>query len=251
MDRFPSEFVDLLNRRGRRLFHDLPHLETLIAKRRTPIVILDDVLDADVVRDCIRLLDEGMYPHLRRMHTPVPREALAGMKKNYQEELPKTVKVRTATFNAPKSKVLAAAREIGLAEMMASSSMLRLAQAASKPALRSDWWARQVICYEAGDYSGPHNDHHPENAAERNGFALRPRRGATFAMAPEYLDIPPRNRAPRRYPSSDKALFKPSRSSLSGGRRAAHLRDRNGSGRDCSACMALAGRRCPARGRRV
>ena len=170
MDRFPSEFVDLLNRRGRRLFHDLPHLETLIAKRRTPIVILDDVLDADVVRDCIRLLDEGMYPHLRRMHTPVPREALAGMKKNYQEELPKTVKVRTATFNAPKSKVLAAARQIGLAEMMASSSMLRLAQAASKPALRSDWWARQVICYEAGDYSGPHNDHHPENAAERNGF---------------------------------------------------------------------------------
>ena len=170
MDRFPSEFADLLNKRGRRLFRDLPHLESLIAKRQTPIVVLDDILDEDVVRDCIRLLDEGMYPHLRRMHTPVPREALTGMKNNYQEELPKTVKVKTTTLNSRTSKALDAAKNIGLADMMASSSMLRLAQAASKPPLRSDWWARQVICYEAGDYSGPHNDHHPENEAECNGF---------------------------------------------------------------------------------
>ena len=113
MDRFPSEFADLLNRRGRRLFDDLPHLETLIAKRQTPIVVLDNVLDEDVARDCIRLLDEGMYPHLKRLYRPVPREALTGMKENYEEELPKTVKVRTATFHSPKSKVLEAARAIG------------------------------------------------------------------------------------------------------------------------------------------
>ena len=31
-------------------------------------------------------------------------------------------------------------------------------------------WGRQVICYGPGDYSGPHNDHHPESAAARNGF---------------------------------------------------------------------------------
>jgi len=170
MDRFPSEFADLLNKRGRRLFRDLPHLESLIAKRQTPIVVLDDIIDEDVVRDCIRLLDAGMYPHLRRMHTPVPREALTGMKENYQEELPKTVKVKTTTLNSRTSKALDAAKAIGLADMMASSSMLRLAQSASKPPLRRDWWARQVICYEAGDYSGPHNDHHPENEAECNGF---------------------------------------------------------------------------------
>ena len=30
--------------------------------------------------------------------------------------------------------------------------------------LRRDDWGRQVICYEQGDYSGPHNDHHPEDA---------------------------------------------------------------------------------------
>src|SRR5437660_1229172 len=30
--------------------------------------------------------------------------------------------------------------------------------------------ARQVICYQAGDYSGPHNDHHPEDEGTCNGF---------------------------------------------------------------------------------
>ena len=34
-------------------------------------------------------------------------------------------------------------------------------------------WGRQVICYETGDYSGPHNDHHPQNEDERNGCWIR------------------------------------------------------------------------------
>jgi hypothetical protein len=170
MDRFPSDVADLLNARGRRLLADAPQLEKLIAARRTPIVVLDGIIDDGVARDCIRLLDEALYPHLRRMHREVSREALVEMTENYEEALPKTVRVKTATFNTRKSKVLDAAREIGLAEMMASKSMLRLVQSVSKPKLRSNDWGRQVICYETGGYSGPHNDHHPQNEDERNGF---------------------------------------------------------------------------------
>jgi len=170
MDRFPAEMEDLLNRRGRRLLADPPQLETLIAGRRTPIVFFKDVIDADVARDCIRLLDEGLYPRLRRMHYPIPDEALTGLKENYTEALPKTMRVRTATFSSRASRVLAAARQIGLADMMASKSFLRLAQAVTSAPLARKDWGRQAICYEAGDYSGPHNDHHPENDGERNGF---------------------------------------------------------------------------------
>ena len=54
--------------------------------------------------------------------------------------------------------------------MMLSRSFRAAAQNTTRPPLREDWWARQVICYEPGDYSGPHNDHHPENADTRNGF---------------------------------------------------------------------------------
>jgi len=170
MDRFPAELGDLLNARGRRLLRDAPRLEELMRKRRTPIVVLDDVMDDGVARECIRLLDEAMYPYLRRMHTPIPRTALTGMKANYSEKLPKTVRVKTATFNSSKSRVLEAARQCGLASMMWSKSFLGVAQRASVPKLRGDYWGCQVICYENGDYSGPHNDHHPERDETKNGF---------------------------------------------------------------------------------
>lgn len=170
MDRFPEEFDDLLNARGRRLLRDVPQLETLLAKRQTPIVILDDIMDDGVARECIGLLDEAMYPYLKRMHSPIPRTALTEMKENYTDKLPKTVRVKTVTFNSPRSKVLDAARQCGLASLMWSKSFLNLAQRATTPPLRTDYWARQVICYEHGDYSGPHNDHHPEREEARNGF---------------------------------------------------------------------------------
>jgi hypothetical protein len=170
MERFPAEFEDLLNRRGRRLLRDSPTLEDLLARRRTPIVLLEGVIDPGIARECVRLLDEGFYSSLKRMHNPIPREALTGMKENYTDKLSKTMRVRTATFNASRSRVLEAAKEIGLAQMMNSPSFRRVAQTVTRPNLREDYWARQVICYESGDYSGPHNDHHPEHETTRNGF---------------------------------------------------------------------------------
>jgi hypothetical protein len=92
------------------------------------------------------------------------------MKTNYTERLPKTVRVRTATFNSRHSKVLDAARAIGLMRMMSSASFHRVAQAVTRARLSKSLGGRQVICYETGDYSGPHNDHHPEDAGTRNGF---------------------------------------------------------------------------------
>lgn len=170
MDRFPAELDDLLTPAGRRLLADPPQLEALIAKKRSPIVVLDNVMDDGVARECIRLLDEAMFPALRRMYFPIPKDALTGMKRNYSEKLPKTVRVRTATFNSTRSKALEAARQCGLAQMMWSKSFRMAAQNATRPPLREDWWARQVICYETGDYSGPHNDHHPQRREARNGF---------------------------------------------------------------------------------
>ncbi|HKR66899.1 MAG TPA: hypothetical protein VJZ00_24445 [Thermoanaerobaculia bacterium] len=170
MDRFPNEFEDLLNAKGRRLLRKAPQLEDLLAKRRTPIVLFEGVIDRDVARDCVRLLDESLYSTLHRMYTPIPREALTGMKKNYTDRLSKTVRVRTATLNSPKSIALNAAKEIGLSQMMSSPSFRQFAQAVTRENIREDYWARQVICYETGDYSGPHNDHHPERAETRNGF---------------------------------------------------------------------------------
>jgi hypothetical protein len=170
MDRFPAELDDLLSARGRRLLKRTTQFETLAAQRRTPIVFLENVIERGVARECVRLLDDALYPVMRRMDVPIGRERVTEMTENYREELAKTVRVRTATFNSRKSKVLDAAREIGLLQMMSSASFHGAAQAATRAPLSGVAGGRQVICYQSGDYSGPHNDHHPEDEGTCNGF---------------------------------------------------------------------------------
>ena len=170
MDSFPSEFADLLNKRGQGLIANPPRLDVFRKKRATPIVVFDDVIDERVARRCIELLDKAMYPVIRRMETPIPREWIASMKKNYSDSLKKTVRVKTATLNSRKSHALDAAREIGLAQMMRSQSFGAFAESVVGMPVDKRHSGRQVICYEQGDYSGPHNDHHPESPDARNGF---------------------------------------------------------------------------------
>ena len=170
MESFPSEFSDLLNKRGRRLLTNPPQLEVFRTRRATPIVVFDDLIDERVARSCIALLDRAMYPVIRRMETPIPREWIASMKRNYSDSLRKTMRVKTATLNSRKSHALDAAHEIGLAEMMRSQSFRAFAEAIVGMPVQRKSWGRQVICYEQGDYSGPHNDHHPEDDTTRNGF---------------------------------------------------------------------------------
>ena len=168
---FPTEFADLLNRRGRKLLDgDGNGFEVFRRRGATPIVLIDKVIDDGVAQRCIADLDEAMYPTLKRMHMPIPRESLTGMKQNYSERLMKTVRVRTATFNSRSSEALRAADAIGLGPMMRSETFRRFAEVVVGQPLRRDFWGRQIICYENGDYSGPHNDHHPEDKQVRNGF---------------------------------------------------------------------------------
>jgi hypothetical protein len=145
-------------------------IAALHTRGRTPIALLDGLIDDDVARASMKLLDEAVYPVLRRMHTPIPREALTGMTENYSEALRKTVRVKTATFNSPRSQALGVMREIGLAQMMTSRSFFQFAEGLAGKTLDGGHWGRQVICYEPGDYSGPHNDHHPTRDEAKHGF---------------------------------------------------------------------------------
>ncbi len=167
---FPKDFADLLNRRGRKLLEGNGGVDAFRRRGATPIALFENVIDDAVARRCIAALDQAMYPLLKRMHTPIPREAVTEMAENYGESLGKTVRVRTVTFNSPDSQALRAAETIGLAAMLTSDSFRRFAEAVVGGPLRRDHWGRQVICYEPGDYSGPHNDHHPEHEGSRNGF---------------------------------------------------------------------------------
>src|SRR5262245_47830513 len=105
MDRVPSELDDLLNARGRRLLARAPQFESMMAKRQTPIVFFENVIDRGVARECVQLLDEALYPLMRRMDVAIPRERVTEMTTNYTEGLGKTVRVAKATVHSGPTKV--------------------------------------------------------------------------------------------------------------------------------------------------
>jgi len=91
------------------------------------------------------------------------------MKTNYSEQLPKTMRLLTADLNSPRSIATRTAASLGLIEILKSDDLHALGEKVSGKKLVREPDC-QIICYEDGDFSGPHNDHHPENESARAGF---------------------------------------------------------------------------------
>jgi hypothetical protein len=103
------------------------------------------------------------------MEDPIPPETTLGMVRNYSELLPKTVRVSTAMLDSRRAKAYVRAEEIGLVAMLRSFSFRALAETLNgRPLRRGN--GIQLLCYGAGDYTGPHNDHHPEDEEARDGY---------------------------------------------------------------------------------
>ena len=167
MQKFPAEFSALLNARGRKLI-DGKLLERPKAARGPMLELYDGIMERATAEACTRLLDRHLYSELQCLVDPIPRDSITGMKENYGELLPKTVRLKTCFLYSRQFKARAAADRIGLVTMLRSGSLHRFAEWATGLQLQRP--APQVICYEAGDYSGPHNDHHPENERVKDGF---------------------------------------------------------------------------------
>lgn len=132
-------------------------------------VAADDLLDQRRARAALLLLERTMRPGLTLLEQPIPSGAISGMTEDYGELLPKTGRVRTALMASARSQGSRLAAEIGLTAMLRSESFHALAQALGGYELRRPR-GTQVLCYEANDYAGPHNDHHPEEPAARGGY---------------------------------------------------------------------------------
>lgn len=170
MKRFPTEFADLLGANGRRILErGYPQSDRIFHGDQTPLALLPGVLEAETSAACLRLLDRTMRDHVRRVESPIPPEALTGMRENYTELLPKTMRFKTAYFASQTSESYRTAERIGLIDMLRSESLALFAEAVTGLPLYRDRGV-QAILYEPGDYAGPHNDHHPENEAARDGF---------------------------------------------------------------------------------
>ena len=165
----PGEFEDLLSRAGRRVLAGTHPLCGALADPKRRFLAADDLLDRAKAARVRRVLDEALTPALEPLAQPVPPESIWEMRRDYGELLPKTSRARTIFFDSRREPGVKAAERIGLVRMMRSPSFRAFAEALAGRKLKSGW-GLQVLRYGPGDYAGPHNDHHPENAAARAGY---------------------------------------------------------------------------------
>jgi hypothetical protein len=168
MKRFPAELEDLLSPRGRKVLAGKDPLCGLLAEGLR-FVTAEDLLAKKAAQAALGLLEKSMQDVLTGMDEPIPEAATARMTRNYSELLPKTARMRTALMASKRSKGSLRAEEIGLTAMLRSDSFHALAENLSGYKLRKRN-GTQLLCYQANDYAGPHNDHHPEDAEARDGY---------------------------------------------------------------------------------
>jgi hypothetical protein len=165
----PLEFEDLLSRAGRKVLGGTHPLCGALADPRTRFLAADDLIDRTKAARLRQVLEKNLTATLEPMERPIPPESIWGMRRDYEERLPKTSRARTIYFESRRELGAKMAERIGLARMMRSASFHAFAEALSGRSLASGW-GLQVLRYGPGDYSGPHNDHHPENKRARRGY---------------------------------------------------------------------------------
>jgi len=114
-------------------------------------------------------MDRRLASHLRMLRSPIPKDIIRKLKVNYSERLPKTMRIRTADLDAKSGKAKRVAASLGLIAALKSDELRRFGERVTGKKLQPDPGC-QVICYEPGDYSGPHTDHHPEERGLRDGY---------------------------------------------------------------------------------
>lgn len=169
MRRFPSEFKELLAAPMRKLAQSKRPLREFATAGSTPVKVFTPAVPRRSADGCLGLLERHLYRHMHRMAYPIPSDIIPRMRRNYSESLPKTMQVRTADLNGSNTKPVRAAKAIGLLDMLRSASLRQFAEGVTGHSLEREC-SMQAICYEHGDYSGPHNDHHPEEAHLRDGY---------------------------------------------------------------------------------
>ncbi|HSI00308.1 MAG TPA: hypothetical protein VLA02_06870 [Reyranella sp.] len=165
----PAEFEDLLSRAGKRVLAGAHPLCGALADPRRRFLATDELLDRTKAARLRRVLEQELTATLEPLAQPIPPETIWEMRRDYGELLPKTSRSRTIFFDSRREAGVKAAERIGLARMMRSASFRTFAEALAGRRLRTGW-GLQVLRYGPGDYAGPHNDHHPENPAARQGY---------------------------------------------------------------------------------
>jgi hypothetical protein len=170
MRKFPHQFSDMLTPNGLSILTgEAKNSCSLFLDTKRYFATFDGAVDKSKAENCVEILDTQLYKYLAVEQRRIPPESITKMRKNYSEVLSKTMRIKTAFFRRRAAQSYQAAERIGLLQMMRSNSFTGFAEAVTGLKLDRDL-NLQVSCYEHGDYVGPHNDHHPEDALIKHGY---------------------------------------------------------------------------------
>lgn len=185
--KFPHQFSDLLTPDGLRILKgEDKNFRSLFRDPKNYFATFAGAIDRSKAESCAGILDRHLYEHLGVVQEKIPPESITKMKRNYSEKLPKTMRIKTAYFLRRSARSHQAAERVGLLPMMRSSTFTDFAEAVTGLKLDRNLNI-QLICYDHGDYSGPHNDHHPEDESIRHGFVDFHVMFTNRAVAHQYL----------------------------------------------------------------
>lgn len=186
MRRFPAEFADLLTPKGQALLAGRHPSSGALNSPRCRFLALDGLIQPRRAAAAAGLLDRALLPHLRAMAQPIPPETIWEETRNHAERLPKVMRQRTAHLDNTRSAAYRAASEIGLIAMLRSGSYRAFAAALAGRKLKRKY-GLQAIAYGAGDYAGPHTDHHPEEPEAVRGYLDLHLSFSTASVRDQYL----------------------------------------------------------------
>ena len=165
----PREFADLLTPRGLRVLAGRDGLCGKLLEPPTRFLSMRGLVDPRQAARVLKVLERSLRPVLTEMALAIPPQTITEMTENYSEWLPKIGRVQTAYLDRRSDRPYRVAEDVGLVHLLQSESFRQFASILSGRGVRKRW-GMQVLCYQPGDYAGPHNDHHPEDAEAREGY---------------------------------------------------------------------------------
>jgi hypothetical protein len=146
----------------------LAQKDTKTARRRK-LSLFPIPISSKKVAALTTILDRRLLPTLRELSEPIPRSTITHLRKNYEELLPKTMRVQTADLNGGSSKAQVIANSLGITTSLQSDELRNFGERVTGKRLLPNPGC-QVVYYGPGDFSGPHTDHHPEDRDYRDGY---------------------------------------------------------------------------------
>ena len=160
---FPSEFSDILNGRGLKALRDPTQ------DHNCKLGFLSNIIQKKYAEKILQDLNEYFYRNLHIHNATIPHDSIMRMKRNYTEQLGKTMKMKTIDLNNVRTKSYKLALDTGLIEMLHSASYKKMGEMLLTASFGAPV-GNQLICYEDSGYVSPHNDHHPEDKHLKAGY---------------------------------------------------------------------------------